>query len=96
MRRSRTDRGPSGLATLALAGLLALVSVGGLGHTDDGCVVEVHCQTCVFALHAVDGAVAPVVLLPSVVVALVVASVPAEQPSAGAPQAVVSRGPPTA
>lgn len=82
------------LATFVVAGLAATVLDGFLGHTDDGCPVEIHCLVCQRA-HGATPAMPRIALLPmsfEVVGAPAVATLPCV--SAPAVRAAVSRGPP--
>lgn len=47
------------MSFLSLFALLFSLIVGVFVHTDDGCAVERHCQTCVSALNPADGAYSP-------------------------------------
>jgi len=79
---------------LALLSLLATLFVGGFQHTDDGCAIEIHCQACVFALHAADRATPPVIVLPSLGQVEPTTSLHRERPRSGQTWYVPSRGPP--
>ena len=83
-------------ATLALLGLTGATLEASLVHTDDGCVVETHCNTCLLQLRT------PVVVtatfsLPMLVVAVEsLAPAPPHACPDAAPKDVSSRGPPHA
>jgi hypothetical protein len=83
-------------ACVALLGLTGAMLEASFVHTDDGCVVETHCKTCLLQLRT------PVVVtatfsLPMLVVA-VESVAPAPPPACpdAAPKDVSSRGPPRA
>ncbi len=58
-----STRRPNPIVALALAlGLSGLVACAAFAHTDDGCVFEIHCRTCLWAANAI------VVVVPAVVV----------------------------
>ena len=83
-------------AVLALLGLTGATLEASLVHTDDGCVVETHCNACLLQLRT-PGLVTVTFSLPRA--AVVVASVvPAPPPSweDALPKTVSSRGPPLA
>jgi hypothetical protein len=83
------------VAALVLLGLTAPVEES-LVHSDDGCVVETHCNACLLQL-ATPGVVTEAFSLPRVVAA-VERVAPALPPSLeeASPRAVLSRGPPSA
>ena len=83
-------------AALVLLGLTGAMLEASLVHTDDGCVVETHCNACLLQLRT------PVVVtvtfsLPRAAV-VVDRVVPASPPSwkTAAPKTLSSRGPPRA
>lgn len=83
-------------AVLALLGLTGAMLEASLVHTDDGCVVETHCNACLLQLRT-PGLVTVTFSLPRA--AVVVDSVaPATPPSwqEAAPKTLSSRGPPLA
>jgi hypothetical protein len=83
-------------AVLALLGLTGAMLEASFVHTDDGCVVETHCNACLLRLRT-PGVVTVTFSLPR---AVVVADrvVPAPPPSwkDAAPKSASSRGPPLA
>lgn len=83
-------------AVLALLGLTGAMLEASFVHTDDGCVVETHCNACLLRLRT-PGVVTVTFYLPRVVV-LVDRVVPAPAPSLldAAPKNLSSRGPPLA
>ncbi len=83
-------------AALVLLGLALVVLENSLVHTDDGCVVETHCNACLLRLGR-PGVVTVAFSLPRVAVATDRVS-PALRPSQvdAAPRDVPSRGPPVA
>ncbi len=54
--RMRFRQGAPRVAAATLFALLAVLLLAGFVHTDDGCLVELHCQACRFALSPTDGA----------------------------------------
>ena len=84
------------VAALLLLGLAAMTLEESLVHTDDGCVVETHCNACLLRLGT-PGVVTAAFSLPRVVV-VVERVAPALPPSHedALPRDVPSRGPPTA
>lgn len=91
------QRGPR-ITSLSLVALLALLSslvFGAFVHTDDGCVVERHCQTCVFAMHHADGAPSPSLVAPTSRTTELTIAFPPETIS-GEANVHASRGPPSA
>ena len=84
------------VAALVLLGLALVVVENSLVHTDDGCVVETHCNACLLRLGT-PGVVTVAFSLPRVAVATDRVS-PALPPSHedAAPRDVPSRGPPVA
>ena len=84
------------VAALLLLGLAAVVVEDSLVHTDDGCVVETHCNACLLRLGT-PGVVTLAFSLPRVVVA-VGRVAPVLRPSRenAVPRDVPSRGPPVA
>lgn len=92
--RGTVRRAPVALfSLLALLTLLASLFVGTFVHTDDGCAVERHCATCVFALHQVDRSAVPEVVLP-VSLPTELAAPPAPARLYGEARLHASRGPP--
>jgi hypothetical protein len=83
-------------AALALAGLTGAVLEASLVHTDDGCVVETHCNACLLQLRT-PGVVTVTFSVPRAVV-VVDRIAPAPLPSwqDAAPKGIASRGPPHA
>jgi hypothetical protein len=83
-------------AVLALLGLTGAMLEASFVHTDDGCVVETHCNACLLRLRT-PGVVTVTFSLPRAVV-VVDRVVPAPPPSwkDAAPMGVSSRGPPLA
>jgi hypothetical protein len=84
------------VAALVLLGVTVAILEETLVHSDDGCVVETHCNACLLQLGT-PGVVAEAFSLPRVVVA-VDRVAPALPPSLeeASPRAVSSRGPPPA
>ncbi len=82
-----------GLALLGLAGAMLEAS---FVHSDDGCVVETHCNACLLRLRTA-GVVTVTFALPRAVF-VIDRVVPAPPPSwqDAAPKSVSSRGPPHA
>jgi hypothetical protein len=83
-------------AVLALLGLTGAMLEASFVHTDDGCVVETHCNACLLRLRT-PGVVTVTFSLPRAVV-VVDRAAPASPPSwkDAAPKSVSSRGPPLA
>ncbi len=83
-------------AVLAFLGLTGAMLEGSFSHTDDGCVVETHCNACLLRLRTPGVVTVSFSLTRAVVV--VVRVVPAPPPSwkDAAPKSVSSRGPPLA
>ena len=81
-------------AVLALLGLTGAMLEASFVHTDDGCVVETHCNACLLRLRT-PGVVTVTFSLPRAV-GVVDRVVPAPPPSwrDAAPKSVSSRGPP--
>jgi hypothetical protein len=84
------------VAALLLLGLAAVVVEDSLVHTDDGCVVETHCNACLLRLGT-PGVVTVAFSLPRVAVAAdrVAPALPLSYEDA-VPRDVPSRGPPVA
>jgi hypothetical protein len=84
------------VAALLLLGLAVAALEESLVHTDDGCVVETHCNACLLRLGS-PGLVTVAFSLPRVVV-VVDRVAPALPPSHrdAVPRDVSSRGPPAA
>lgn len=84
------------VAALLLLGLAAGTLEETLVHTDDGCVVETHCNACLLRLGA-PGVVTQAFSLPRFVAVLdrVAPALPPSHDDA-APRGVPSRGPPRA
>lgn len=84
------------VAALVLLGLAVATLEESFVHSDDGCVVETHCNACLLQLGT-PGVVMEAFSLPRVVAA-VDRVAPALPPSLeeAAPRAVSSRGPPPA
>jgi len=85
-----------GAAVLAFVGHTGAMLEASLVHSDDGCVVETHCNVCLLQLRA-PGVVTLRFSLPHVVVVLEpIAPAPTLQRDDAAPRTVPSRGPPLA
>ena len=84
------------VAALVLLGVAAVVLEEALVHSDDGCVVETHCNACLLQLGT-RGVVTEAFSLPQVMAAVdrVASALPPSLEDA-APRSVSSRGPPTA
>ena len=84
------------VAALLLLGLAVVALEDSLVHTDDGCVVETHCNACLLRLGT-PGVVTVAFSLPRVAVAAdrVAPALPPSHEDA-APRDVPSRGPPVA
>jgi hypothetical protein len=84
------------VAALLLLGLAVVVLEDSLVHTDDGCVVETHCNACLLRLGT-PGVVTLAFSLPRITVAAdrVAPAAPSSHEDA-APRDVPSRGPPVA
>jgi hypothetical protein len=84
------------VAALVVLGLAVLVLEDTLVHSDDGCVVETHCNACLLRL-ATPGIVTAAFSLPRIAVATDrVPLVPTRAHESAAPRDVPSRGPPVA
>jgi len=84
------------VAALLLLGLAAVVVEDSLVHTDDGCLVETHCNACLLRLGT-PGVVTVAFALPRVAIATErVAPALASSHEDAAPRDVPSRGPPVA
>lgn len=84
------------VAALLLLGLAVVTIEQSYLHSDDGCVLETHCQACLLQL-CTTGVVAVGFSLPRVLVtfeSVVAATVQAHEDAT--PRAVASRGPPLA
>jgi len=83
-------------AVLALLGLTGAMLEASFVHTDDGCVVETHCNACLLQLRT-PGVVTVAFSLPKAVV-VVDRMAPAPLPpwQDAAPKGIASRGPPLA
>ncbi len=83
-------------AAFVLLGVAVATMEESLVHTDDGCVVETHCNACLLRLGT-TGVVAAAFSLPPVAAAgtTVVPAMPSGHEDA-APRRVFSRGPPHA
>jgi hypothetical protein len=79
---------------MTLLAFLIPLAVGGFMHTDDGCLVERHCQVCVFALHHADRIIESSVALPLSLPAEISLPVRHARVSPGEADLVTSRGPP--
>jgi hypothetical protein len=90
----RSHPGIVRVAALALLTFLCPLVVGGFMHTDDGCLVERHCQVCVFALHHADRIIDSSVALPLSLPAEISPPAPHARVSRGEADLVTSRGPP--
>jgi len=85
-----------GAVVMALVGLTGATLEASLLHTDDGCVVETHCNACLLQLRT-PGVVTVAFSLPRVVVVVDrVALAPTPPREDAAPQDLPSRGPPLA
>lgn len=84
------------VAALVLLGLAVWALEDSLVHTDDGCVVETHCNACLLRLGT-PGVVTVAFSLPRIAIAAerVAPALPPSQENA-APRDVPSRGPPVA
>jgi hypothetical protein len=84
------------LAALLLLGLAAAAVEGSVVHTDDGCILETHCNACLLRLGT-TGVVTVAFSLPKVAVAAdrVAPALPLSHEDA-VPRDVPSRGPPVA
>ena len=84
------------VAVLVLLGLAAVVLEDSLVHSDDGCVVETHCNACLLRLGT-PGIVTAAFSPPKITVAAdrVAPALPSSHEDA-APRDVPSRGPPVA
>ena len=84
------------LAALVLLGVAAAVLEQSLVHTDDGCLVETHCNACLLQLGT-NGVTTEAFSLPRAVVAVerIAAALP-PMLQEEAPRHVSSRGPPPA
>ena len=84
------------VAALVVLGLAVLVLEDSLVHSDDGCVVETHCNACLLRL-ATPGIVTAAFSLPRIIVATdSVPPVPTRAHECAAPRDVPARGPPVA
>jgi hypothetical protein len=84
------------VAALLLLGMAVATFEESFIHSDDGCVVETHCQACLLRLGT-TGVVTVAFSLPrAVAVVDRVAPAPPASPDEGAPPPVASRGPPQA
>ncbi len=84
------------VAALVLLGVAVTILEESLVHSDDGCVVEPHCNACLLQLRT-PGVVTEAFSLPRVVAAVdrVAPGLPPSLEQA-APRSVSSRGPPPA
>ncbi len=84
------------VAALVVLGLAVLILEDSLVHSDDGCVVETHCNACLLRL-ATPGIVTAAFSLPRIAVATdSVRQAPVCAHESAAPRDVPSRGPPAA
>jgi hypothetical protein len=84
------------VAALLLLGMAVATLEESLVHTDDGCVVETHCNACLLRL-ATPGVVTVAFSLPRVVVAVDrVAVALSSRHEDAAPRSLSTRGPPRA
>ncbi|HEX9189230.1 MAG TPA: hypothetical protein VGB87_19280 [Vicinamibacteria bacterium] len=84
------------VAALLLAGVAVVTVEGSLVHTDDGCVLETHCNACLLRL-ATAGVVPVAFVLPRAIpVVDRVAPVPVPSHEDATPRDLPSRGPPLA
>ena len=83
------------VAALLLAGVAVVTLEESLVHTDDGCVVETHCNACLLRL-ATTGVVPATFALPPVPAVDRVAPAPLPSHEDATPRDVPSRGPPLA
>jgi hypothetical protein len=85
-----------GAAVLALVSLTGAMLEASLIHTDDGCVVETHCNACLLRLRT-PGVVTVAFSLPQAMVVVGrVAPAPPPTFQDAAPKRIASRGPPLA
>ena len=83
-------------AVLALVGLTGTMLEASFVHTDDGCVLETHCNACLLQLRS-PGVVTVTLSLPRLLVVVeAVAPTPPPAHEDAAPNSVSSRGPPAA
>jgi hypothetical protein len=85
-----------GAAVLALVGLTGAMLEASLVHTDDGCVVETHCNACLLRLRTAGIVTVAFSLPEGVVVVGRVAPAPPPSFQDAAPKRIASRGPPLA
>lgn len=84
------------VAGLLLAGLAVVALEESLVHTDDGCIVETHCNACLLRMGT-PGVVPAAFVLPRAVPAVdPVAPAPLPSHEDAGPRDVPSRGPPLA
>jgi hypothetical protein len=84
------------VAALVLLGLAAVMFEQTLVHTDDGCLLETHCNACLLLLGT-HGVTTEAFSMPRAVAAVErVATVLPSTPPEVAPRQVSSRGPPPA
>jgi len=83
-------------AGLALLGLTGALLESSLVHTDDGCVIEVHCTACLLHLRTPGVVTVKVSLQPTLVLIERVALAPVPTLTDATPHGVASRGPPAA
>jgi len=84
------------VASLVLLGLAAATLEESFIHTDDGCVLETHCNACLLRIGS-PGVVTEPLSLPQVVEAVGrVVSLPLPSLEDGTPRTASSRGPPPA
>ncbi len=83
-------------AVLALLGLTGAMLEASFSHTDDGCVVETHCNACLLRLRTPGVVTVSFFLTRAVVVVDRVVPAPPPAREDAAPESVSSRGPPPA
>jgi hypothetical protein len=82
-------------AVLALVGLTGALIEASFVHTDDGCVVETHCNACLL-LRTPGIVTVTVTVKPTIVLVERVAPAPLPALVDATPHSVASRGPPSA
>jgi hypothetical protein len=83
-------------ASLALLGLGATLLEGALVHTDDGCVVETHCNACLLRLRTPVVATVAISVRPTIVLVERLAATSAPSRQDATPRRLAPRGPPPA
>lgn len=82
-------------SALVLASFLFMSVAATAGHTDDGCVVEIHCVACQWAMATTGNLTQPPCPSPVFEVACPVLTAVAVQPVEAPTLDLVSRGPPS-